>query len=175
MDKEKYLMKRVASIRVEPYLAEYARKKFEIDGKTGGIKIPDTFDLYHCVWQVMSRRPKDTQPMGDENLTIWLPCRRALDGMPGKHPEYWNYISPRGVHLVEKQLRRLFNWEFHHYCEDQVARGVMKVDAVRSFIRFYGLGLDCEDALLKNLQRHERTISVFLGIKKQKSRKKRNI
>ena len=174
MEKEKYQRMRVASIRVEPYLAAYARKKFEIDGKTGGIKIPDTFDLYHCVWQVMSRRPKAVQPSGDGNLTIWLPCRRAVEGVPGKHPEHWNYISSRGAHLIEKQLRRLFNWEFHHYCEDQVAQGVQKVDAVRGFIRYYGLGLDCEDALLKNLQRHERAISVFLGIKKRKNKKKRD-
>lgn len=175
MEKEKYQRKRVASIHVEPYLAAYARKKFDIDEKTGGIKIPDIFDLYHCVWQVMLRRPKDTVPLGNENLAIWLPARRGIDGMMQKNPAYWNYISPHGARQVEKQLRRLFNWEFHHYCEDRIAGGMTKIDAVRSFAGQYALGIDCEDALLKNLQRYERTMCVFLGIQKRKNRKKRKI
>lgn len=175
MEHQQYLRKRVATIRVEPYLATYARRKFETDPKSGGIKIPDNFDLYHCVWQVMSRRPKAAASPGDENLAIWLPARRGIDGIAQKNPAFWNYISPRGARLIEKSLRRLFNWEFHHWCEDQVAQGVQKVDAVRGFIRYYGLGLDCEDALLKNLQRHERAVSVFLGIKKRKYKKKHQI
>ena len=175
MEKGKYSKLRVASIRVEPYLAIYARKKFEIEPKTGGIKIPDTFDLYHCVWQVMMRRPKDTKPLGDENLTIWLPARRSIDGITQKNPAYWNYISPRGARHVEYQLRRLFNWEFHYYCEEKINQGITKIGAVRSFSAMYGLGFDHEDALLKNLQRYERTLCLFLGIKKRKYKKKHQI
>lgn len=171
MEKEKYARNRVASIRIEPYLAEYARKKFEIDPKTGGIKIPDSFDLYHCVWQLMERRPKDAVLPEDPNLTIWLPSRRAIDGLPGKHPEHWNYLSPRSARLIAKSLRGIFNMELHHYCSELVRCGMGKKEAVGHFISKYGLGLDCEDALLKNLQRHERAVRLFLGIKKRKKRK----
>ena len=52
------MKRRVCAIRVEPYLATYAKMKFDVDPKTGGIRIPDSFDLYHCVWQLMSRRPQ---------------------------------------------------------------------------------------------------------------------
>lgn len=173
MEHQQYQKRRVASIHVEPYLATYAQRKFEIDPKTGGIKIPDTFDLYHCVWQVMSRRPKGCEPQGNENLTIWLPARRGIDGLTQKNPAFWNYISPRRQWIIEKSLRRLFNWEFHHYVEQCLAQSMPKVDAVRAFIKLYGLGLDCEDALLKNLQRYERTISTFLGIQKRKNKKNR--
>jgi len=175
MEKERYLKQRVASIRVEPYLASYARKKFEIDPKTGGINIPDNFDLYHCVWQLMQRCPKDAPVAEEPNLTIWLPSRRAIDGQPGKHPEYWNYLSPRSARLIEKSLRRLFNYEFHYYM-DQATHGAnpqTKVDAIRQFIRSYGIDLDSEDALIKNYQRYERTMKVFLGIKKGKNKKNR--
>ena len=50
--------------------------------------------------------------------------------------------------------------------------GLMKVDAVRQFIRLYHLGLDCEEALLKHLQRYERTMQVFLNITNPKKHKK---
>ncbi len=175
MEHQLYQNRRVALIRVEPYLAAYARRKFESDPKTGGIRIPDSFDLYHCVWQLMERRPRDYRPTGNENLCIWLPARRGTEGTGQKNPAFWNYISPRHARLVEKQLRRLFNWEFHHHCEQQLEQGCTKVEAVRQFVSRYHLGLDCEDALLKNLQRHERTMKVFLGITKAKNHKKRKI
>ena len=174
MEHQQYQKKRVAQICIKPYLATYAKKKFEIDPKTGGIKIPDSFDLYHCIWQLMERQPRH-QADGSEqkvNLTIWLPFRRTT---PSKHPEYWNYIPPRKHWIIEKALRQLFNWEFHHYVEGLITKGTAKVDAVRSFIRYYGLGLDCEDALLKNMQRYERSIQAFLGIQKTKNKKKRKI
>lgn len=170
-----YEKRRVASIRVEPYLAQYARMKFDTDPKTGGIKIPDSFDLYHCIWQLMERRPRHTEDQDDTNLSIWLPARRGIDGVTQKNPAFWNYIPRRKFWIIEKALRRLFNWEFHHYCENLVSQSVTKKEAVDRFIRMYGLGLDCEDALLKNLQRHERAISLFLGIQKKKNKKKRKI
>lgn len=175
MDSKRYSLQRIASIHVEPYLAIYAKKKFAKDPATGAIKIPDTFDLYHCVWQVMRRRPMDTKPLGDENLQIWLPARRCAEGVTQKNPAYWNYISPRGARHVENQLRRLFNWEFHHYCEENLAMGVSKVDTVRNFIRQYGFSLDSEDALLKNLQRYQIAMSTFLNIKMRKNKKRRKI
>lgn len=177
MEHQQYMKRRVCAIRVEPYLAAYAKMKFDTDPKTGGIKIPDSFDLYHCVWQLMERHPKDARLPEDSNLKIWLPARRGADGLAQKNPAFWNYLSPRSARQVEKQLRRLFNWEFHHYMETATHgdRCLTKIQAVREFISVYGLGLDCEDALLKNIQRHEHTIRTFLGIKKYKNRKKRRI
>ena len=175
MDRQRYLRRRVCAIRVAPYLAKYARMKFDVDSETGGIRIPDSFDLYHCVWQLMEHRPTNAETAAGANLTIFLPFRRAVDGQPGKHPEHWNYLSPRSQRMIERSLRRLFNWEFHHYCEDLVSRGTAKKEAVTRFIRMYGLGIDSEDALLKNLQRHERSVQEFLGIKKGKNQKSDDI
>lgn len=168
MENEQYHKRRVCAIRVAPYLAKYARQKFDVDPKTGGIRIPDSFDLYHCVWQLMERRPADAVEPEGANLVIWLPARRGSEGTVQKNPAFWNYLSPRSAWMIEKSLRRLFNWEFHHYCEDLISRGTTKREAVGRFISLYGLGIDSEDALLKNLQRHERAIRVFLGIKKGK-------
>lgn len=168
MENEQYHKRRVCAIRVAPYLAKYARQKFDVDSKTGGIRIPDSFDLYHCVWQLMERRPADAVEPEGANLVIWLPARRGSEGGGQKNPAFWNYLSPRSAWMIEKSLRRLFNWEFHHYCDELVSRGTTKREAVSRFISLYGLGIDSEDALLKNLQRHEHAIRVFLGIKKGK-------
>ena len=55
MERKKRLLKRTASVRIEPYLAEYIQKKLEIEPETGGVKIPYTTDLYHVVWNCMAK------------------------------------------------------------------------------------------------------------------------
>lgn len=177
MEHQQYQKRRVASIRVEPYLAQYARRKFKADPRTGGIIIPDSFDLYHCVWQLMEKRPRGVGDAPDANLTIYLPARRSDGGTLQKNPAHWNYLSPRHVRQVEKALRRLFNWEYHYWMEDNELspRPVQAKQRMRDFMRRYGIGIDSEDALLKNWQRHKRAMSVFLNLGGGKNRKKRKI
>lgn len=172
----KVTCRRTAEVRVAPYLAKYARMKFDADPKTGGIRIPDSYNLYHCVWQSMSKWPLERWHIGglkrvDEpggNLLIHLPDRRE-NGFR-KDPRYWNYISPRHARLIGRELKRLFDWEFHHYVEIllEYHPDMTKKEAVQRFARKYCLDIDCEDALLKNFQRHERSIRIFLGLRKRK-------
>lgn len=182
MDPRQSNNRRTCSIRVEPYLAKYARQKFDVDPKTGGIRIPDSFNLYHCVWQAMSKWPmerwyigvnrRSEAPVG--NLLIHLPKRREEGGVQ-KDPRYWNYISPRHARLINRELKRLFDWEFHHYVEIllECHPDITKKEAVQRFVRKYALGIDTEDALLKNFQRHEHTVRIFLGLRKRKSAEKK--
>ena len=170
--------RRVAEIRVEAYLAQYARMKFDVDPRTGGIKIPDSYSLYHCVWQSMSKWPSERWHVGvrrpvdapEGNLLIHLPNRREEGGV-WKNPRYWNYISPRHARLINRELKRLFDWEFHHYVEIllEYQPDITKKEAVARFARKYGLGIDSEDALLKNFQRHLRAVRILLGLKKRKN------
>lgn len=171
MEKEKYLRKRVTAIRVEPYLAEYARKKFDIDPKTGGIKIPDTFDLYHCIWNRMEKPPQGLSATEDANLKIFLPCRRTgADGLPRKHPEYWNYLSATSVLEVEACLRQLFNFDFHQQMMDNEHRGRprQQAEVVEWFLYQYGIDSITPAALLKNFQRYRQRISPRKPRKYQK-------
>ena len=55
MQREKRYLKKVAQVKIEPYLAEYINAKYGHDPNTGGLRIPCTTDLYHCVWENMSR------------------------------------------------------------------------------------------------------------------------
>ena len=53
--------KRVVTIQIEQYLAEYISAKYCKDTVTGGVKIPSTTDLYFCVWENMTKqRSKST-------------------------------------------------------------------------------------------------------------------
>jgi len=170
--------RRVAVVKVQPYLAAYARIKFDVDQKTGGIIIPDSFDLYHCVWQNMAKWPLERWHCGvsrpvdppDGNLLIHLPFRRTEGGV-AKDPRFWNYISPRAASVINRELKRLFDWEFHHYVENMLecSSSITKKEAVTCFSRKYGLGIDAEDTLLKNFQRYERRNRIFLSLKKHKS------
>lgn len=169
--------RKTCSIHVEPYLATYARQKFEVDPKTGGIRIPDNFDLYHCVWHAMAKWPLERWHIGvkrrveapEGNLLIHLPSRRPEGGF-SKDPRYWNYIPPRSARVINRELKRLFDWEFHHYVENALlyGHGISKKEAVRRFAAKYSLGIDTEDALLKNFQRYERKNRLFLLLNKRK-------
>lgn len=169
----------VATIKVEPYLAQYARCKFSTHPKTGGVCIPDSFNLYHAVWHAMSKWPRERWAVGvmrrvdapDGNLMIHLPdCR---EGGFRKNPLYWNYISPRRARVIGRELKRLFDWEFHHYVEVMLEYhpDMTKKSAVQQFVRKYALGIDTEDTLLKNYQRHEHATKIFLELNKTKTRK----
>ena len=169
-------------IRVEPYLAQYARLKFDTNPKTGGIMIPSGFDLYHCIWNNMQLRPIRRTIYGgiyredppDGNLLIHLPNRRGSQGEICKDPRSWNYISPKSARAINRELKRLFDWEFHHYVDFglQMNAQLTKKELIQRFAQKYRLGIDVEDSLLKNYQRYEQTIRILLGLKKRKSAQK---
>lgn len=164
MNSERRQRRRVCEIRVEPYLAIYARRKFGSDSRTGGIVIPVQYELHHAVWHAMERRPLGAVLPQEPNLTIHLPYHRPVpEWQPAKDPAFWNYISPRGQRAIEQTLRRLFNWEFHHWMEEKPL-GMTDKERLRAFVRSYGLGIDSEDTLMKNWQRYLRTMRVLLNL-----------
>jgi len=172
MEKKRRLQNRTVGIRVEPYLSEYAIRKFELDEKTHGIKIPDNYDLYICIWNRMERRPAGVTDTPGANLRIFLPCRRSgADGMPRKHPEYWNWLSPAAALEIEAQLRLLFNFDFHTRMMDNEAQGRPRQqrEVVEDFIRDYRLESISSDALLKNFQRYRQRLSPRKKRKYQKN------
>ena len=77
-------------IEITPYLAEYLTCKF-YDPESDAVRIPDTKDLYHTIWDLMSKRPDNAVDTG--NLTLVLPDRRT-----GKDPEYYNYLRTVGTY-----------------------------------------------------------------------------
>lgn len=170
--------RRSATISVQPYLAAWARRRFDVDARSGGIIIPPSYDLYHTVWQLMQKWPRERWAVGVSrrvaapggNLQIHLPYRRAEDGV-GKNPHYWNYLSARSGRIIGRQLKRLFDAELHDWVRRATSAPSRqtKSEAVRQFVRHWRLGIDAEDALLKNLQRYERANGISMRLNKVKS------
>jgi hypothetical protein len=158
MERERRYLKKVCPVKIEPYLAEYINSKYSRDPHTGGLRIPCSADLYHCVWENMSRRRSNQPEILEEsgNVLISLPCRSREDGQAWKDPAYFNYLSPRGAHEVECCIRRMFNFELHRalFENEEFGKERRNLDVVYDFMRAYHLKSITEDALLKNYYRY---------------------
>lgn len=159
---KKFFFMITTSITLTPYLAEYLRGKYA-SGSDNVVNIPDSSDLYHVIWNYMSRRPSDVAETSG-NITIALPCRRE-----GKDPAIYNYLSERAVRCVDKAVRREFNQELHSFLLENDQRGHLfdNIDVVLQFINMYRLESITEDALLKNFYRWRE------NLRKRKARRER--
>jgi len=139
----------VTKITITPYLAEYLFGKFN-NGSIEPIHFPENSDLYHVIWQLMMKRPKNVSCNDDGNLLIYLPDRRE-----GKNPKTYNYLSPFSACIIEKHVRRMFNEELRSQLADNRERGrqFLDIEVVHQFICNYGIESVTEDALLKNFYR----------------------
>ncbi len=139
MEKKKWSAKRVVTIQIEQYLAEYISAKYCKDTVTGGVKIPSTTDLYFCVWENMTKQRSNQPDVVNGNLRIHLPQRKAgVIASPWKDPAYYNYLSPAAAKEIEAQIRRIQK---------------RNLDVIYDFIRSYQLKSISSDALLKNYYR----------------------
>lgn len=150
-------------ISITPYLAEYIIGKYNHCNK-GEVKIPDTTDLYHVIWEYMSRRPDNVSVVDTGNLIIALPDRRI-----GKDPAVFNYLSVRAVKVIEQHIKNMFNQELHSELMDNDRRGhfLDNIDVVHKFLCTYGIESISEDALLKNYYRYRE------ALRQRKKRKER--
>ena len=156
MNKEKRASKKIATIRIEPYLAEYVIGKYGMDPKNEAVNIPYTTDLYHCIWENMSRKRSNQMESADGNLRILLPCRKAGEGIAWKDPAYYNYLSSVAAKEIEYQVRRMFNFELHRILleNEEFGRQRRNLDVIYDFIHRYQLKSISSDALLKNYYRY---------------------
>lgn len=150
-------------ITITPYLAEYIIGKYNHCNK-GEVRIPDSSDLYHIIWEYMSRRPDNVPVLESGNLEIALPDRRA-----GKDPAVYNYLSVRAVKGIELHIKNMFNQELHSELMDNDRRGhfLDNIDVVHKFLCTYGIVSISEDALLKNYYRYRE------ALRQRKKRKQR--
>ena len=156
MEKKKWSAKRVVTIQIEQYLAEYISAKYCKDTVTGGVKIPSTTDLYFCVWENMTKQRSNQPDVVNGNLRIHLPQRKVgVIASPWKDPAYYNYLSPAAAKEIEAQIRRMFNFELHRILleNEEFGRQKRNLDVIYDFIRSYQLKSISSDALLKNYYR----------------------
>jgi len=141
-------------IQIIPYLAEYLIGKYN-NGSPEAVKFPDESDIYHSIWQLMTRRPKQMSFVDAGNLEIFLPERRV-----GKDPKVYNYLSETSISMLEKKIKKEFNEELHSLINDNVERGKPydNIEVIHQFMCAYCIESISEDALIKNYYRWKENI-----------------
>lgn len=146
-------------INIKPHLAEYFDKRYGVENETY-IRIPDSLDLYHDMWDYMSKPPADYMPFG--NLEIALPHKDH-----GKQPEFYNHISQRAQRAMEVKMEAMFKRDFHTFVDNYLKSDCFGDDkvpayisnAVYAFVAKYELTQITEDALIKDEYRHRKRIA----------------
>lgn len=155
-----------SKIRLNSHLAEYLRSKFASETPRGLVNIPDSIDLYHLLWDLMTKRPCNASPIDEGNVEIILPDRRQ-----GKDPVTYNYISSRSQNLLNRKVNIMFFCELHELIsENKHMKGIEYINSVHMFMCRYSISSITEDALLKNYYRWRENVR-----KRDKRRNKRGM
>ena len=135
------------SIHIKPHVEEYLLAKYPSD-TPGVVRLPDTTDLYHMLFNLMIRRPAGAA-INEGTLRIILPKRRE-----GKNPLYYNYLSPESVKLISKKVEALF-WADAHFWIDYQKHivGQNCTEAIYQWMERYNITAISEDAIRKNYYR----------------------
>lgn len=139
-------------ITVPEHLKEYICGKYG-DESQSPVRIPDSLDLYHCIYDLLEKRPAD-QLIDRGNLELILPERSI-----GKRPESYNYLGVRSQKILAKKIEIMMWAEVHDLLDTLKHRdGIDYKDAVHLFICKYRIESLTEDAFLKNYYRWRGTV-----------------
>ncbi|NDW13195.1 hypothetical protein D0T50_09845 [Bacteroides sp. 214] len=134
-------------IEIPPHLKEYCVGKFN-NHAIGAIRFPDNTDIYHLIWDLLERRPKNC-PVDKGNLEIVLPHRAC-----GKSPQTYNYLSIRSQAIIIKKIQVMMWAEFHEFVDaNKHLHGLEYIQSVHYFTRKYDITSISEDAFIKNFYR----------------------
>lgn len=134
-------------VNIKKHLEEYLRGKFN-DCREGPVVLPDQLDLYHVLFDLVSKRPAIC-PLEEGALEIALPDRRC-----GKDPAYYNYLTERSQRILERRIEVMFWADLHDLIDhNKHMYGIEYSESVFSFMRKYDITGIGEDALLKNYYR----------------------
>lgn len=134
-------------ISVAPHLAEYLSGKFG-DFKAGPVRLPDSSDLYHVIWDLLEKRPCNAV-VESGNLELVLPERSV-----GKRPDTYNYLGRRSQSIINSKIELMMWSEAHDFIDEQKHQhGVDYKDSVIRFRQKYGIESLSEDAFIKNYYR----------------------
>lgn len=113
------------------------------------VYFPDGDDLYHCLYDLIEKRPANAPMVDSGNIELHLPKRRV-----GKNPDVYNYISQRAQAILTKRIETKMWAECHDYLDEQKhLYGINYIDGVVTFMKRYQIYSLSEDAFLKNYYR----------------------
>lgn len=135
-------------ISIKKHLSEYLIGKFN-NCEEGAVTFPDSYDIYHTLFDLVQKRPSNCVPHECGNLEIVLPERRE-----GKDPAYYNYLSERAQKIIERRIEVKMWAELHDLIdENKHLYGIEYSESIFSFMIKYDIHSISEDALMKNYYR----------------------
>lgn len=136
-------------IRIKQHLAEYMVGKYGNHDWDSPLRFPDKTDLYHTIYDLLERRPKNVSGVDTGNLYFCLPER-----FPGKNTGSFNYLGIRSIDIIERKIEVKFWAEIHDMLdEEKTFNGKQYKKTVIDFMEMYRVEAISEDAILKNYQR----------------------
>jgi len=134
-------------IKVKPHLAEYLYGKYNNCDSRCPINLPESDDLYHLMWQLMKKRPKNATPVDEGNL-----CLNLEEKHKGKDPSVYNFLDAGSAQIIESKIEALFFLELHQRTDENRRDGfpITTQQVVYMMLCEYGIESITEDALIKN-------------------------
>ena len=133
---------------IPEHLKEYLTGRFGDFNQAVPVRIPNEFDLYHIIFDLLEKRPANCM-VDRGNLELVLPERNL-----GKRPENYNYLGSLSQQIITQKIELMMWAEVHDFMDEQKHRyGIDYKDSVHVFILKYGIESLSEDAFLKNYYR----------------------
>ena len=88
-------------IEIKPYLKAYLYIQYDYCTLNGAIRFTKNKNLYSCLLQLTTTRPREVSWRDQGNLALILPWPKV-----GKDPRIYNYMGKEHVELFEKEVER---------------------------------------------------------------------
>lgn len=98
------------TIQVKPYLAAYLQSAYAHCTIEGSIRFTKNQNLYSCLLQLTTPRPKGVSWRDQGNITFSLPCPSV-----GKDPRTYNYLGEEAVKILEQEINYEMRMDYYRF------------------------------------------------------------
>jgi len=114
------------TIQVKPYLAAYLQSAYAHCTIEGAIRFTKNQNLYSCLLQLTTPRPKGVSWRDQGNITFSLPCPSV-----GKDPRTYNYLGEEAVKILEQEINYEMRMDYYRFLRrNKFKNGMMFTGAV---------------------------------------------
>ncbi|MCI1681846.1 MAG: hypothetical protein LKI39_04755 [Bacteroides sp.] len=134
-------------IEIKPYLKAYLDIQYDYCTLNGAIRFIKNQNLYSCLLQLTTTRPKDVFWKNEGNLALILPWPKV-----GKDSRIYNYMGKEHVELFEKEREREMRMNYYRFIlENKFRQGITFQRSTKISMEKYGMEeLIKEETLFKS-------------------------
>ncbi|WP_289123848.1 hypothetical protein [uncultured Bacteroides sp.] len=135
------------TIQMKPYLAAYLQSAYAHCTVEGAIRFTKNQNLYSCLLQLTTPRPKGVSWRDRGNVTLSLPCPSV-----GKDPRTYNYLGEEAVKILEQEINYEMRMDYYRFLRrNKFKNGMMFTRATELYLEEHGMTeLIPEETLLKS-------------------------